>query len=62
MKSPVRLINADLWPTNLESIRRQNPAVELTILPGVGHFLMMEAPDEFNRVLARVVRELAGAP
>lgn len=35
MKVPVRLINADLWPTNLENVRRHNPTVELTILPDV---------------------------
>jgi pimeloyl-ACP methyl ester carboxylesterase len=60
MKVPVRLINADLWPTNLESVRRHNPTVELSVMPGVGHFLMIEAADEFNRQLARVISELPG--
>jgi pimeloyl-ACP methyl ester carboxylesterase len=58
-KVPVRLINADKWPTNLEGARRHNPKVELAVMPAVGHFLMMEAPDEFNRLLARAVAELS---
>jgi pimeloyl-ACP methyl ester carboxylesterase len=57
-KAPVRLINADKWPTNLEAARRHKPEVGLAVMPAVGHFLMMEAPDEFNRLLAHAVREL----
>lgn len=58
VKVPVRLINADKWPTDLEAIRRHNAAVGLAVMPGVGHFLMMEDPDEFNRLLARAISEL----
>jgi pimeloyl-ACP methyl ester carboxylesterase len=57
-KPPLRLINSDLWPTDLEALRRHNPKISLAVLPGVGHFLMTEAPDEFNRILARAVTEL----
>jgi pimeloyl-ACP methyl ester carboxylesterase len=55
---PVRLINADKWPTDLEAARRHKADVELAVMPGVGHFLMAEEPDEFNRWLERAVREL----
>lgn len=58
VKAPMHLINADLWPTNLEAARRRKPEVALTVMPGVGHFLMMEEPEEFNRLLARAVRLL----
>jgi pimeloyl-ACP methyl ester carboxylesterase len=61
-KVPVRLINADKWPTDLEAARRHKPDVGLAVVPAVGHFLMMEAPDEFNRLLARAVSELPAAP
>jgi pimeloyl-ACP methyl ester carboxylesterase len=57
-KIPLRLINSDLWPTDLEALRRHNPKIGLAVVPGVGHFLMMEAPDEFNRILARAIRDL----
>jgi pimeloyl-ACP methyl ester carboxylesterase len=29
-------------------------------MPRVGHFLMAEDPEEFNRLLARAVKELTG--
>jgi pimeloyl-ACP methyl ester carboxylesterase len=57
-KPPLRLINSDLWPTDLEALRRHNPKISLAVVPGVGHFLMTEAPDEFNRILARALSEL----
>jgi len=58
LRVPVRLINADLFPTDLEAARRHKLDVGLAVMPGVGHFLMMEDPDEFNRLVARAVRGL----
>jgi pimeloyl-ACP methyl ester carboxylesterase len=58
---PVRLLNADAFPTDLAAARRHKADVELTVMPRVGHFLMAEEPDEFNRLLARAVRELTSA-
>jgi pimeloyl-ACP methyl ester carboxylesterase len=55
---PVRLLNADHFPTDLAAARRHKPDIELTVMPRVGHFLMAEDPEEFNRLLARAVREL----
>ncbi len=58
---PLRLLNADANPTDLAAARRHKPDVELTVMPRVGHFLMAEDPEEFNRLLARAVRELTSA-
>jgi pimeloyl-ACP methyl ester carboxylesterase len=58
VRVPVRMINADLFPTNLEAARRRKPDVSLAVMPAVGHFPMMEDPDEFNRLLARAVKQL----
>lgn len=58
VRVPVRMINADLFPTNLEAARRRKLDVSLAVMPAVGHFPMMEDPDEFNRLLARAVKEL----
>jgi pimeloyl-ACP methyl ester carboxylesterase len=58
---PVRFINAAGYPTNLEVNRRYHPDFDGVIMDGVGHFLMMERPEEFNRHLAEVVAELSGA-
>lgn len=32
-------------------LRRFDPDMEMTVLPGVGHFVQYEAADEFNRIL-----------
>lgn len=60
--APVRLINADFWPTDLAAAREHKPDLGLAVMPAVGHFVMMEEPDEFNRLLERAVDELTGGP
>ena len=57
-RAPVCLINADLWPTDLEVWRRSKADFSLAVMPGVGHFVMLEDPEEFNRLLAHAVRDL----
>jgi pimeloyl-ACP methyl ester carboxylesterase len=59
IKQPIRLINADASPTNLAAARKQNAQIELAVVPRIGHFLMLEDPEEFNRLLSRAVRDLA---
>lgn len=56
--APMRLINADLSPTDLALWRRHKADVSLAVMPGVGHFLMLENPNEFNRLLSNAVKEL----
>ena len=46
--APIVAINPA--PTDVDSMRRHG--VEPVVLEGVGHFLMLEAPDRFNPVLA----------
>lgn len=43
-------INPDIAPTDVDSLRRHG--VEAIVLEDVGHFLMIEAPDKLNPVLA----------
>jgi pimeloyl-ACP methyl ester carboxylesterase len=40
---------------NVEEARKALPKFEQTQIAGTGHFLMMEKPDEFNRVLTAFV-------
>jgi pimeloyl-ACP methyl ester carboxylesterase len=56
MSVPIVAINSDYHPTDEASLRRHG--VRPVLVPGVGHFLMMEDPDQFNRVLADVIRDL----
>jgi pimeloyl-ACP methyl ester carboxylesterase len=55
---PVRYINAPTYPTNVEVNRTYQPDFEGVIMDGVGHFLMMEEPVEFNELLKQVVEGL----
>jgi pimeloyl-ACP methyl ester carboxylesterase len=59
---PIRCINADKWPTNVEA-NRKYADFDAVILTGYGHFLMQEAPDELNRALIETVANMtAGSP
>jgi pimeloyl-ACP methyl ester carboxylesterase len=57
---PVVVINSDLGePLNEVRIRKMVPKFRATILPGAGHFLMMEDPARFNPVLEKEIAALA---
>lgn len=58
LKIPVRCINADLWPTDVEANRRHMASFEVRIMKGAGHFLMLERPAEFNRLLEETIQEI----
>jgi pimeloyl-ACP methyl ester carboxylesterase len=60
IKAPIRVINSDKWATDLEALRKHRPDISLAVVPAVGHFLMMEEPEEFNRLLQRAVDQLSG--
>jgi sigma-B regulation protein RsbQ len=55
---PVRCINADGYPTNVEGNRAYHPDFDAVVMTGVGHFLMMEQPEVFNRHLVEIVAEI----
>jgi len=55
---PVWCLNSELWPTRLEINRKYVPGFNVRTMPGVGHFLMMEAPDEFNKQLDSIIAEI----
>lgn len=56
--APIWCLNADLWPTRPEVNRKYVPEFNLRIMPGVGHFLMLESPEEFNRRLDGIIKEI----
>jgi pimeloyl-ACP methyl ester carboxylesterase len=55
---PLRCVNADKWPTNVEA-NRKYADFDAVILPGFGHFLMHEAPDELNNALIEIAIALS---
>ncbi len=59
VRVPVYAINSDLAPTDAERIRKSLPDFTLDVLPHVGHFLMLEAPERFNPLLIKDIDALA---
>ena len=55
LRAPVVAINPDYRPTDIEALRRHG--VKTVLMPGVGHFVMLEDPDAFNRLLNETVEE-----
>jgi len=58
LRIPVHAINSDANPTQLETSRKYVARFEAEILPGVGHWPMLEAPGAFGDALERVTGTL----
>jgi len=58
IKVPIRAINFDLFPTNLEGNRKYAPQFDAVIMKGIGHYPMLEDPACFNELLAAILRDL----
>lgn len=56
---PLRAINGDLYPTDLAGVRKIKPDFEAFIMKHMGHYPMLERPDEFNKLVGEVVAGLA---
>jgi len=55
---PLRAINGDLYPTDVAGVREVKPDFEVVIMQHMGHYPMLERPEEFDRHVADVVRVL----
>jgi pimeloyl-ACP methyl ester carboxylesterase len=56
---PIIAINSDLhMPTDEARIRKSAPTFRSIVVPGAGHFLMMESPQRFNPILLRAIASL----
>jgi pimeloyl-ACP methyl ester carboxylesterase len=58
VKVPVRCINADLWPTNPEVNRKYIANYNVVFMKNAGHFIMLERPAEFNKLLDSSIKEI----
>jgi pimeloyl-ACP methyl ester carboxylesterase len=56
--APVVAINPDRRRTDVEGLAQHG--ITTVVMPGVGHFLMMEDPETFNRLLGEVVEKFTG--
>ena len=57
LKVPVVAINADLAPTDNESLGKRG--IKVFVMPDTGHFPMLEDPPRFNRSLDSIVKGFA---
>jgi len=58
VKAPLWCLNADLWQNYPEINAKYLNNYHLRQMHGVGHFLMVESPDEFNRQLDDIVKRI----
>jgi sigma-B regulation protein RsbQ len=56
VKVPIRAINSDLNPTNLEVNRKYAPQFDVVVIKGTGHYPMLEDPARFNELLSEVLK------
>lgn len=57
VKSPIIAINSDLQPTNVEAFRKYAPTFKVKIVGDVGHLIMWDNTEEFNRLLEESIQE-----
>ncbi len=57
MRKPIRSINCEVWPTNVEVNRAVAQSGEVVLMPGVGHFPHLEDPATFNISLRKILTE-----
>lgn len=57
IQAPVNAINTDQEPTDVEAFRQYVPSFKAKIIPDVGHVIMWDATDEFNRLLEESIQE-----
>ncbi|MFA5350573.1 MAG: alpha/beta hydrolase [Candidatus Omnitrophota bacterium] len=55
---PLWCLCSDLWTNYPEINSKHLKSYNLRIMPGVGHFLMVESPDEFNRQLDDIINRI----
>jgi pimeloyl-ACP methyl ester carboxylesterase len=58
---PVRAVNADTFPTNLEANRRHMPGYQAIIVNGTGHYPMLEDAAGFDAALDQALGQLLAA-
>jgi pimeloyl-ACP methyl ester carboxylesterase len=61
IEAPIRAVNADTFPTNLEANRRHMPGFEASIVTGTGHYPMLEDPAGFDAALDRALGQILAA-
>jgi pimeloyl-ACP methyl ester carboxylesterase len=62
VRVPAHAVNSDHFPTDVRANRRHFASYDVTLMPGVGHYLMLEDPRRFGELLASAVSQVLSAP
>ena len=57
IQPPIHCINSDQQPTLVAVARKYAASFDADIVEGVGHSVMIDAPEAFNRLLEEIVEE-----
>lgn len=60
LHAPLHLINSDVGQTDVAAGREYAASFDAVLMSGVGHFVMMEDPETFNRLLRNMIDEFTG--
>ncbi|MFC1785201.1 alpha/beta fold hydrolase [Candidatus Neomarinimicrobiota bacterium] len=55
LKIPITCINSDRKPSDIEMARKYTSSFDVKIVKGVGHGVMVEKHDLFNRLLTKII-------
>jgi pimeloyl-ACP methyl ester carboxylesterase len=58
LKIPIHAINSDLSPTKVEVNKRYAKSFKVVFMPGRGHFLYLEDPETFDKLLEQTIEEI----
>ena len=58
LRVPLRAINGDLYPTDVAGVRKVKADFDVIVMKHMGHYPMLERPEEFNTHVATVVAAL----
>jgi pimeloyl-ACP methyl ester carboxylesterase len=61
IEAPIRAVNAERFPTNVETNRRHMPGYQATIVPDTGHYPMLERPDAFAAAFDQALAQVLAA-
>ena len=59
---PLRAINGDLYPTDIAGCRKIKSDFDVIVMKHMGHYPMLERPEEFNAHVATVIESLIKRP
>jgi CubicO group peptidase (beta-lactamase class C family)/pimeloyl-ACP methyl ester carboxylesterase len=58
LETPIHCINSDRFPNRVAAARRYSANFDVTVVQGVGHAVMVDAPEAFHQALEAIIEEL----